>query len=298
MSNQIRRMKCFCDADGLSGIAADGGFLFYDCFLQQWGQSLLLRKCIFFLAVPVGMFVLLLAFWLVRALLKPQEWTCLLSHLITSATVFTHLFYSGVVQRVISLVHGIRLGVPTSANGLSTFYWVDGFTTEYFSGDHLVAALILGIPSAIILVGLPLSIVRILRSREHQTYDAGLAARYPMVTYPRSRELLKARFESCGTNHCICACLLRYGFLYLAYRERYVHWELAVIIRKVLIVSVVMFGGPWHPRLQGIACLVIILVALVAHLAVQPFREEVSGLNRLEAISLLGTTITYTVILI
>lgn len=78
-------------------------------------------------------------------------------------------------------------------------------------------------------------------------------------------------------------------FLYHGYKKRYYYWELAILLRKALVVVVtatVQRGNGY----QVTAALLIIGVCLVLHVATQPFDNPVE--TKLETVSLSASALT------
>lgn len=82
-----------------------------------------------------------------------------------------------------------------------------------------------------------------------------------------------------------------YGFAYQAYKEKNVYWDALIMARKGLIGAVVVFAYPLGGNLQGVLALGVLLMALVLHMLVQPFRN--TKLNYLEAASLVVSAFTF-----
>lgn len=69
------------------------------------------------------------------------------------------------------------------------------------------------------------------------------------------------------------------------------YWDALVMARKGFIGAVVVFAYPLGGNLQGVLALGILLLALVLHMLVQPFRN--TKLNFLEAASLVVSALTF-----
>ena len=82
-----------------------------------------------------------------------------------------------------------------------------------------------------------------------------------------------------------------FGFLYGAY-DRY-YWEVIVMLRKAVIAAIAVFAYRLGSILQGLMCVLVIVVALSVHLAAQPFTQEIPQLNHLETCSLAATIVVF-----
>lgn len=82
-----------------------------------------------------------------------------------------------------------------------------------------------------------------------------------------------------------------YGFIYQNYTDKFVFWEVMILMRKAMIGVVVVFAYPLGSNLQGIMALGILVVSLGFHLVAMPFKYL--PLNILEALSLLVSFFTF-----
>lgn len=69
------------------------------------------------------------------------------------------------------------------------------------------------------------------------------------------------------------------------------YWELVITLRKVAIAVVVVFAYRLGGSLQAAVALLVVFVALVLHLAAQPYKRE--RFNRLESASLVVSVVTF-----
>ena len=82
-----------------------------------------------------------------------------------------------------------------------------------------------------------------------------------------------------------------YGFLYRAYDKYY--WEVIILLRKASIAAIAVFSYSLRSNLQGLMCVMVIVIALSFHLVLQPFTQEIPQLNRLETCSLSATIVVF-----
>lgn len=92
----------------------------------------------------------------------------------------------------------------------------------------------------------------------------------------------------------------RFGWLYLRYNRDYYFWEIFVLVRKLLLVLIQMVYNA-EPVSQALGCIMVLAVALAAHLRYMPFAcfqcmrtrkrrcKHFSSNDRLEGSMLLGS---------
>ena len=128
-----------------------------------------------------------------------------------------------------------------------------------FTGRHVEYLMMLTIPQIILVVlGLPLLSLGIILRNTHHVH--------------------KYSFR------------LRYGLLYLGYRENREWWELIVVLRKVCIVCISVFGTMMGAvDLQAFLALFVIFFSILLHLIFKPFDtsiKEMLLLHQLECAAL------------
>jgi len=140
---------------------------------------------------------------------------------------------------------------------IDDLYWEEDTHVECFKEQHGVLIGVLVVPLVCaVAIGFPLLTLIILLSNAKRLDDEDFA----------------------GT----------YGFLYRAYKQPY--WEILILARKGLIAAVAVFAYALGGNVQGLLCVLILIVSLALHLIVLPFKAEVHKLNFLETASL-STTI-------
>ena len=80
----------------------------------------------------------------------------------------------------------------------------------------------------------------------------------------------------------------RYSFIYRGYDNRSFYWELVVLIRKFLMISVLVFLDRISIPFQAISLLIIVLISLAIQNSKTP--HKYSNINRIEQKSLMCTT--------
>ena len=141
-------------------------------------------------------------------------------------------------------------------------FWGEDTSFKCFEGTHFRLLAIMGIPGLTLFsFGIPAFIlVFLLFNRE-------------------KKRIYEQRF------------LNTYGFVYQNYTERFVYWEVSIMLRKACIGGIVVFAYPLGANLQGIMALGVLIVALVLHLVATPFKYRI--LNVLESFSLLVSIFTF-----
>jgi hypothetical protein len=155
------------------------------------------------------------------------------NYTILSIVLMLFLFYPMLVKFCFSMLKCVLVGEKR--------YLMADLEEVCFEGRHLEHLLLLTIPQLILVVmGLPfLSVMIILRNNHHfERYDFRI----------------------------------RYGLLYLGYRENREWWEVVVAFRKVLIVLIGSLGTVMGAvDLQAFLALFLIFLALLLHLTGKPF---------------------------
>lgn len=157
---------------------------------------------------------------------------------------------------------------PEDETGYSQFavakgkYWGEDTSLKCFEGSHLKLVMMMGIP------GLTL-------------FSFGIPA-FLLLFLLINRERKRINEQN---------FLNTYGFVYQNYKERYVFWEVSIMLRKACIGGIVVFAYPLGANLQGIMALGVLIVALVLHLVAVPFKYPI--LNVLESFSLLVSIFTF-----
>lgn len=178
--------------------------------------------------------------------------------------------YESLNREFMRTVNCVLLDVdePDDETGYSRYaaargqYWGEDTSYKCFDGAHLKLVAIVGIP------GLTL-------------FSFGIPA-FLLVFLLYNRE--KKRINE-------MQFLNTYGFVYQNYRERFIYWEVSILLRKACIGGIVVFAYPLGANLQGIMALGVLIVALVLHLVATPFKYTI--LNVLESFSLIVSIFTF-----
>eukprot|EP00210_Caulerpa_lentillifera_P007467 g7137.t1 len=84
------------------------------------------------------------------------------------------------------------------------------------------------------------------------------------------------------------------GFLYRAYKRKFVYWESIVMLRKALLSVIAVFSYHLGGHTQGLLASSILSVCLFFQAICKPYRHEFETVNNHESLSLLISGITFT----
>jgi CRP-like cAMP-binding protein len=223
--------------------SAGGSLLIPDCELThlQAADAFYLKQMFYTFVVPIVIVVCLVAWTLIwcvcrRASQKrcPQKFSHVKNYAILSIVLMLFLVYPMMVKLCLSMLKCPFVG--------KTRYLMGDLQEECFVGRHLSHVLLLTAPQfMVVVVGLPLmGLCIILRST--------------------SEERLKKNFH------------MRYGLLYLGYRDERSWWEIVIVVRKICVVSIATFGTLMgRVDVQVFIALGIVFLSIVVHLLGQPF---------------------------
>lgn len=136
---------------------------------------------------------------------------------------------------------------------LKGYYWEEDTAVQCYKNKHALIVGILAVPLLLMVtIGFPLGTLIVLQFKAEHLEEKDVV----------------------GT----------YGFLFQAYRYHY--WEVLIMLRKASIAVIVVFVYSLGANMQGLLCILVLMVALSLHLSFVPFREEMHRLNYLETCSL------------
>ena len=156
-------------------------------------------------------------------------------------------------------LRGVSYSHFSTANG---YYWTEDTNIKCFSRNHAFLVGFLGIPGIVLfLCGIPFYLLIFL-------------------LYKRQKKQLMELHV-----------LNTYGFIYQNYEDKFVYWEVIILIRKAMIGAIIVFAYPLGANLQGVMVLGVLNLALAVHLIATPFKYRL--LNMLEGCSLIVSIITF-----
>ena len=163
------------------------------------------------------------------------------------------------------VLHAFQIFDCTNIGGLS--YLTIDRSQECYRGSHLASIVLLGCSQLFLyVIGLPALMLLILRCARRQR--KGLQQKYVLV---------------------------RFGVFYAHYKDNYYFWEIVLVLRKVFMVAIILFGRQYgvlrQVQLSQLGCLACIIVEL----QVSPYHTKTDDhkiFMKLEVLSLLSLWMT------
>ena len=171
-----------------------------------------------------------------------------------------YFFYIGMTKSLLRFFACTRVSDDREDSDWSRYVWEEDTEVECYEGKH---ALLVGLLVVPLLLAVSFG------------YPAGV-----FIILWRSKDRLNDE-----------DFVETYGFLYRAYDRHY--WEVIVMMRKAAVATIAVFAYSLGSNLQGLLCVLVIIVALSVHLALQPFTQEIPQLNHLETCSLSATIVVF-----
>ena len=170
-----------------------------------------------------------------------------------------------ITKTAVNTLHCIRVHDSVNFEDEHTDkYWALDTSLKCYEGSHALLAATAGWPVLVI-------------------FSFGLPAFLAYV-------LIRQRSQKPGQNPWFSDAT---GFLYRAYKERFVFWESIVMLRKAVLTVVVAFSYPLGTNIQGILAVCILTFAIYVHVTYQPFDEPYGFLNGFETASLVVSQLTF-----
>ena len=196
------------------------------------------KQIFFTFLLPIVILVCVIVWSTIRCLCKKITKEKCKDYLILSIVLLTFLLYPTLVKMTLSMLRCPEIG--------GKFYLMASLQEECFQykGAHSKYVLMLTIPQIIIyIIGLPLAgTIHLIRNKKH---------------------LHEEHF------------LMRYGLLYLGYRDERAWWELVIAFRKVAIVLIGTFGTFLGVvDIQAHLALLVVFISIALHLVGKPFDME------------------------
>eukprot|EP00210_Caulerpa_lentillifera_P003722 g3555.t1 len=252
---------------GTAGNLATGtGYVSWDCFLTSDSSihKSLLRMTLLIL-FPASIFLFFALVWFIRMRIKQKTIKYLKQRTWLTFLSVNYFFYIVTTRSLLRFLACVKIkedngDVSSNSATQSTSshrYWEEDTSVECFKGNHALLIGVFVVPLiCAITIGFPVGTLCILLANAERLDDD----------------------EFVGT----------YGFLYRAYKKPY--WEILILSRKGLIAAAAVFAYALGGNIQGLLCVLILVVSLALHLTFLPFKTEMHRLNYLETVSL-STTI-------
>ena len=261
-------LSLFTSADFISGAAMDGMTLSADCLFASENQPprSILRTTIL-LIVPAAALVFYVVFWAVQTYRSNQSIAYFVRTLMLSTLAVVYLTYISITKTAVDTLHCIRVhdSIDVDEDHVSS-YWALDTSLKCYEGSHKILASTAGWPVVILFTfGIPLALAYALLKTENRCPDQDGDALFAEAS----------------------------GFLYRAYKERFVWWESVIMFRKAALTIIVAFSYPLGTNLQGVNAVCLLTLATYLHVHCRPFREEHDYLNGYETASLFVSVLTF-----
>ena len=176
-----------------------------------------------------------------------------------------YLAYLPITKTAANALYCIDVADPTDAEKDRTVrYWAVDTSLKCYEGSHAVLAGAIGWPVIILIsFGMPLILAGFLVTQN-------------------TTEQTEASWTAEAT-----------GFLYRAYKQRFIFWESIVMLRKSVLAVIVVFSYPLGVNIQGILAISLLSLAIYIHVCCRPFKDDFAFLNALETSSLVVSQLTF-----
>lgn len=179
---------------------------------------------------------------------------------ITAVIITIFLIHPSIVQQTFSLMNCKQLGARDE-----DWYLIDFMTEQCWTSRHFVFVFLVAIPMLIFYVlGMPLFVLY--RLRKH-------------------RLELQKPFKSINRN-----VVQRYHFLFKGYEAKFYYWEIVIMCRKILMVSIAVFFS-YDIQIQALLATLLVVSSLCMHALACPYVSD--SMDGLELLSLFGSFCTY-----
>jgi hypothetical protein len=233
--------------------SAGTSLLIPDCELSHLRTSdvFFMKQLAFTFAIPTIIISVLLTWGTIRLICRCQRCKNIKArdhknYTILSIVLMLFLCYPTLVEMTLTMLKCVQVGEKR--------YLMASLEEACFEGRHATYTLFLTIPQLLLVViGLPVLAGSIIvrNGKKFNRYDFRM----------------------------------RYGLLYLGYREKRAWWEIVIAFRKVAIVMIATFGAMVGVDLQAFLALFVIFCSIMIHLIGKPFdvsQEQFLLLHQLE----------------
>ena len=262
--------------DAVGNLPSGSGYLSLDCYMNDGGSPKSLRRLTLTILYPFFMFFVYVIFWGCLALTKRAEnryalFICLFfaqlvahsylsQRILLTFLAINYFVYIGMTKNLLRFFACTRVTDDREGAYWSRYVWEEDTEVECFHGRHALLIGLLVVPLLLtVSFGYPVGVFIILWCNKDRLNDEDFVQTY--------------------------------GFLYRAYDKSY--WEVAIMARKAAVAIIAVFSYRLGSNLQGLLCVLVIVIALSVHLVVQPFTQEIPQLNRLETSSLSTTIVVF-----
>lgn len=214
--------------------------------------------------VPVAIVLLFSFFWFTVTLAYKMDFSFFMRRAVLSAVAVFYISYISLTKALLNIVNCIEVHDSTDVlSDTTSHYWAVDTSMKCYEGSHAVLAYVAGWPLlALFSVGFPIFMAYIIIRNVRKDFKEGWI-------YDVS------------------------GFMYRSYSNEFVYWESCIMLRKALLAAIVVFGYPLGGSLQEVLGAFVLALALYLQIARHPYRDELSDLNQMEAVSLLVSQVTF-----
>lgn len=216
-----------------------------------------ISRSILSVSLPFFSLVVATAYW---TWTNYEKKAVLIRRLIMSVVVVVYISYSSLVEELLSAISCVKINTGEK----SDFYWASDTSLKCLHGSHavLVGVLILPLILSVLLTFPVGSAVYLFLKRCDGKLDD-----------PEVKE--------------------KFGFMYGAYTDKCVFWDCVVLLRKVVLAAVVVFGASLVSNIQNIFAVSILFVSVYLQTRFLPYHEDFKDFNSLETHSLLVSAFTF-----
>ena len=217
------------------------------------------------LLVPSAVLVFYIIFWIFLTWRYDENTWYFAKRALLSFLAVAYLTYVSITKTSINTLNCIKVHDSVDAHSDHTDeYWALDTSLKCYEGAHAVLAATVGWPVLII-------------------FSFGLPAVLAYI-------LIRQRSQEPGQNPWLSDAT---GFLYRAYKERFIFWESIVMLRKAILSVIVAYSYPLGTNNQGILAICVLAFASYVHVTCQPFDEPYHFLNAFETASLFVSHLTF-----
>ncbi len=222
-------------------------------------------RSIVHLLIPLGILAFYIFFWLFLTWKYDENTWYFARRALLSFLAVAYLTYISITKTAVNILHCITIHDATDfENDYTDKYWALDTSLRCYVGSHAVLVSTVGWPILIVFsFGLPV-----------------------MLTYI----LIRQRSQEPGLNPWLADAT---GFLYRAYKDRFIFWESIVMLRKAILTVVVTLSYPLGANIQGILAVCVLALAIYIHVTCRPFDEPYDFLNTFETASLVVSQLTF-----
>eukprot|EP00210_Caulerpa_lentillifera_P006727 g6429.t1 len=235
-----------------------------DCIVSS--DSALVRsvwRTLMTLLVPGIVIFIFIAYWGYIKIHKRRALSFLWKKALLSIIVVIYISYLGLTKLAVRVFHCVKVFDSESLVSSSwTWYWAVDTAIKCYGKEH----------SALISVGV-------------------IVLALVTLCFPFISALVITNYKDQRQNHesWINETM---GFLYRAFKDRFMYWESIVMLRKACLSVIVVFSYPLGGRLQALLALLLLMLSLCLQTVCKPYRKEFRALNRYESASLFVSSVT------